>query len=490
MKEDFDKIFKSKLENYSSEYPDQMWGNIEQALHPKKKDRFGWYVLSISILALVGVGAFVGLSDSNLKKSDSAMVSLKDKLVSNTAETSELVEENIIANNSNEAELEPVVEALQHQIIPFEESVSDALEPKLPEVKEDSFFKNKMTQQTSANEIKRSALIEVSTPDQNKSKLKEKTRNKRTIIFTESILPEKDRLDNALSVKKSNLLDNRLNRHQVLNSLNALPLGIELQKKPELNLNMSVAPGTDCPSWVKDKMGLYLEAYYAPEFALRSLTAKSRDSIVTVNQIMRNQTESELMSFSLGARLMFMTPKGISFKLGLNYSQINERFTFVDPESIKYITIADVDPVSGDTLSVMTYTEYGSEKEKIVNRYRSFDFPLLIGFEKYRGNKWSYSFDGGIYLNLVSQQRGKFISPDGTRLWFTSDNDVNYKAFKRSLGVSVFASAGFMYHWVEGIDFFFRPSVRFYTQSFTLDNYPLNQNYVVVGIHTGLRYRF
>jgi len=119
---------------------------------------------------------------------------------------------------------------------------------------------------------------------------------------------------------------------------------------------------------------------------------------------------------------MFMTPSGISFKLGVNYSQINERFTWQDPESIREITIVDTDPISGDTLNTYVTYEYGTEVEERINKYKSIDIPILIGYEKHFKKKLSFSMNAGIYLNLIAKQRGMFIDPTGDRSWFSSDD--------------------------------------------------------------------
>ena len=297
--------------------------------------------------------------------------------------------------------------------------------------------------------------------------------------------------DGDREISSGTNLNNSLTRY--LNPIQDLKSDLNIESLREieefdLEVVLPVA-ATDCPSWVNEKLGLYLEIYGAPEFAMSALTAKSRDSMTIAHQQMREDTESSRMSYSLGGRLLFLTPSGISFKIGMNYSQINEKFSWVDPETERVFTIEDIDQ-NGDTISVTTYSEFGSEVFSIANSYKSLDIPILIGFEKYTGSKFSLSANAGIYVNITSEQRGMFIDPTGTRNWFTSSEDDFYKAYKNSVGISFFGSLGMMYHWVEGIDIFMEPSLRYYGQSMSLKSYPLNHRFVTVGLHTGIRYRF
>ncbi len=502
MNKDFDNIFKSKLENYSSDYPSNLWDNIESELHPVKKRRPFWlYALALLGIILIVGGVTYFSTTSNPEVAQET--SLLEKVVADTQSELNVQFSKELKSSASSPDVytSDSVEFVEHPIsIKYADESNKVEKLKKNETDNLNPITSVSTNTAFLNDPLNTSAVRVK---------KDKRQNKRKIVFTEPIFVDKKR-GSSIDLNKLLLKSNqekskesrgntsietiKIQESNVVASSRGLPMStmvpLNTEQKLDLNLNLFAAKGSDCPSWVKDKMGLYLEAYYSPEVALRSLTAKSRDSSIMQNQIDRNDSESTLLSYSMGARMMFMTPRGISFKIGLNYSQINEKFSYQDPESQRDITVVDTDPITGDTLDIYTYTEFGSEKEEIINRYKSFDLPVLVGFELYKGKKWSYSFDAGIYLNLHAEQRGKFFDPTGQRNWFTSDENGSYRAFKNSLGISTYASAGLMYHWIEGIDFYFKPSIRYFTQSFTLGDYPLNQNYVVLGLNSGIRYRF
>lgn len=526
MNRDFDNIFRSKLDNHESEVPSGIWDEIEMAIEPsKEKNRYFLYCLMFLFVCTSVIGILEYQVGNSLSQSTTirTIQEINDQTSTPKVQKSIIIDqktdsnlESKLANAQKEFEKRNPIRSNQNKI-----EVKQEIERESPDLEHYSNKKTKNIFQSieSSRTINSTNSKTISSAIKQlgvKSKTKiKKARNKRKITFTEPMANIKNKLgylrlktnsskkelrtsNKFRDFKKSILKDNDANSKSSIDSkfikvspLPSLVFESKDDRLPSPSMRMTVPAATDCPSWVKEKLGFYLEAYYAPEFALRSITAKNRDTLSVTNQNARNESEKSLISYSLGARALFLTPSGISFKLGLNYSQINERFIWQDPESERTVTVVDKDPITGDTLSVNSYIEFGSEKIEIVNRYKSFDIPLLIGFEKYKGKKLSYSMNAGIYLNLISEQRGMFFDPNGNRAWFTSDNSAgNYKAYKSSLGLSFFASAGLMYHWVEGIDFFAEPSVRFYSQSFTLKDYPLNQKYIAVGIHTGIRYRF
>ncbi len=516
MNKDFDKIFKSKLENHGSSYPADMWDNIDAAINPPKRNtRVWWFTfLVIGVIGLISGVVFLNDSVDSVENSTISELNTSERTnaVTNYDNLTSLEEVKAIEENNSTQKLSGNSDISKKDQSDNMEKISSS---------QSEFSKLNTTENRNTGEDKNMTSFTVKSDRSNSMTLQsKKSINKRKITFTEPLLSldtKSQNVDNTGLGLSSNVsspstgTNYLIGQNSSINSLwdktkrfkkeplyfknlASLPTLGDLKYRemaPLLDMEVAVAPAssTDCPSWVREKLGLYLEAYYAPEYGVRSLTAKDRDSTVIAHQNSRNDTEKALISYSLGARALFLTPSGISFKLGINYAQINERFTWQDPESIREITIVDTDPMTGDTLNTYVSYEYGTDVEERINRYKSIDLALLIGYEKHYRKKLSFSMNAGIYLNLIAKQRGMFIDPAGDRSWFSSD-DGSYDAYKRSIGVSFFASGGLMYHWVDGIDFFAEPSLRFYTQSMTLNAYPLNQNYLVLGIHTGIRYKF
>ncbi len=530
MNKDFDHLFKSKLEQHESPYPSGMWDAIDKEINPRKKNR-ALFILPIAFVAIALISVLVWnmydtkatistadtathpsdilsteeyspLADkqdnaySNQAASDPKKVEIKNNFKNEGVQLSDqsksLKEYNSVAKQSKGLEAKANENSLSDFTAASSENKSSA--------NKNNINSNRLSKNDAVLEIARSKRkslrrnsITFSQPLLGRNNASQKTK-KDLEIDTKTSTGELENVDDVLeSASLSNSLSRYINPVQDLSSITYYTEStyIESNRDKEIfELEVMIpAAATDCPSWVNEKLGLYLEVYGAPEFAMSALTAKSRDSLTVVHQQTRENTESSRMSYSLGGRLLFLTPSGLSFKIGMNYSQINEKFSWVDPETERVITIEDIDQ-NGDTIGVQTYSEFGSDVFNIANSYKSLDIPILIGFEKYSGNKFSLSANAGIYVNITSEQRGMFIDPTGTRNWFSSSEDNHYRAYKNSVGISFFGSLGMMYHWVEGIDIFMEPSVRYYSQSMSLNSYPLNHRFVTVGLHTGIRYRF
>ncbi len=542
MSKDFDKLLKSKLENHESEFPSDMWGAIDSAINPvQKAPRYGlWAMFGLGITSLILGLLYINISDGEaIIETEPSLSSTSATTLSDLDEKQVTISDLVKKEDSLDATLFAEDKKENQQVlnqdleINNEEIVINTSASKSSFASQEEVFVPSNSSLALANTSARansSASASTSTSinsDANSSvgvnsnanvtakssgvirsknseiKTTEKNITKRKISFSEPLLQgSSSELNNAFSAQKlkkdvaDDIVDTKQGNSNNASFQNLLAISkipslyekMESRTAPQLDLGFRAA-ATDCPSWVHEKLGLYLEAYYAPEYGIRSLTAKSRDSLVVANQNIRNETEEALLSFSFGARAMFLTPSGISFKLGVNYSQINERFTWQDPESIRETTVHEIDAMTGDTINTFVTFEFGTEVEERINKYKSIDLPILIGYDKYLKKKLSLTMNAGIYLNMIAIQRGMFIDPEGNRAWFSSqDGDVD--AYERSLGVSFYVSGGLLYHWVPGIDLFVQPSVRYYNKSLTLDSYPLNQNYAVIGLNTGIRYKF
>jgi len=482
MNRDFDNIFKSKLANHESPYPSTMWDAIDKEINPPRKNR-GLLLLPIALIAIMLVSYLVweeiNTSDPVLSQEHSIpATSLVDNANSNSSNANLTANLNLnmhsLIEQSDESEIYKSDVVLGNDIdnnLTNRETTNSELTAIYSEL--NSTVSSTSEKSIQSGTIKTTVATKVITENSEfttaDNKEPKKAVRRKSITFTQPLLSASSRSKTTEELKNSNTasnsslsLDRFISTPSLLKSLASIQEDREMEK-----FDMEVTPpmaATDCPSWVNEKLGLYLEIYGSPENAVSST---------------RNDTESARVSYSLGGRLLFLTPSGISFKIGMNYSQINEKFEWVDPETIKFII--EVNEETGDTISSTTI--YGSEIFRIANSYKSLDIPLLIGFEKYSGNKLSLSANAGIYVNVLAEQRGMFIDPNGDRNWFSSSDNTHYKAYKNSVGISFFGSLGMMYHWVEGIDIFVEPSVRYYSQSMSLNNYPLNHR-------LGIRYRF
>ena len=91
-----------------------------------------------------------------------------------------------------------------------------------------------------------------------------------------------------------------------------------------------------CATFGNGRWRLYASALLSPDLVFRKLESKNSESDSYVQT--RETTESQRLSYSAGLNITAVSGFGLSIRTGLNYSQINERFDYVNEreETIDY----------------------------------------------------------------------------------------------------------------------------------------------------------
>lgn len=245
----------------------------------------------------------------------------------------------------------------------------------------------------------------------------------------------------------------------------------------------------DCPSFVTDRTGIYFDLYWSHEYGVSNFTAANQE--LEAYQILRESTESSTYSYSVGGRMTMMLPNGLGLKTGLNFSQYNERFNYLDPKSNDIQTVIIIDTIDGmvvrDTNRIVIP---GSREISITNRYTSLDIPLLLSYEWDVRERMYMTVNGGIYLNLLFRESGKVITPGGEVIDLSASGGDNKSFYKDNVGLSLFGSVGLHYRWIKNIDLILEPNFRLLLKSATTTEYPLKHKWFTGGLITGVRYNF
>lgn len=449
-----DNILKNKLRGHEMAFSNSLWSDIEVQLDTRQKKWAWWHISLLAILgiSLLGLIMIWGKSSqaSEIASADVVSSPIPPKGDENLSLSALGLDENVNKRN-NEAsvsELDLIGKSLPQTIA--KESVVDALTPEIatPEI-----------------DVLPNAHIPASTSERTEKSTSQQTNERDNLI---------------LDLPKNNREISSSENMMTLQYLRAQPLS-HVASPPRLRTKI------DCPVFGKKSPGLYFDIYWNSEFAMRSLDAKNIE--FEEYKAQRNDSESSLYSYSLGARFIYLSPKNWFLKAGLNYTQINEKFQFAGAETIRFEIQEVVDPVTGevtrDTLSITP----GRETLKIFNKYRMVDIPILVGYEKALSKDFSLTVSGGIHFNIIFRQKGRMIShTTGQPAIFTS-SEKEIEAFKTNMGVSLALSGGILYHWKPRIDLFAEPVFRYYLKSATISTYPLEQNYLNVGLSLGARFR-
>jgi hypothetical protein len=253
-------------------------------------------------------------------------------------------------------------------------------------------------------------------------------------------------------------------------------------------------PAKACP-FVSDYQNKSVDIYFSNDYGAKTLIASSGDFLKY--KTIRNETESAQYSFSAGVRFGYNLSYRWNLHTGFNYSQINEKFEYTDPESkqTRVITIKDYIYQNGKIIDSVINEKLvevpGTSKLKIYNKYRSFDIPVIARYTMYANTHISLSAQAGVYLNLATQQRGVIMDTDSvTPVSINSDQSAESEIFKTQAGISVYGAISVALHLTSSLDFLIEPNVRFQTESMTTGNYPLTQRFNTIGLAAGVRYKF
>lgn len=221
----------------------------------------------------------------------------------------------------------------------------------------------------------------------------------------------------------------------------------------------------------------------------RSLTVKGNEFNDYLNQ--RDQTEQTLETIHLGIHGSILHRSGWELTTGIDLTQINEELNYQNSETT-FDTISNqvwgfaINPY-GDTTEI--YDDVINSRTTIFtkrtfNNYRMLDIPILIGYHKTRLN-WSVGLQVGIVANLRLKTTGAILNANESFTDLEASSD-----FKSNVGLSYYLGASGKYFITNNLHISLNPFFRFFPKSFTAENYPLKQNYQLLGGSLGIGFRF
>jgi len=234
----------------------------------------------------------------------------------------------------------------------------------------------------------------------------------------------------------------------------------------------------------KDKWTLDILA--SPDWSFRSLSPKESAYADYVES--REATESPDFNYSAGIRVSYVHPSGFIGRVGVNYSQINEKFeSSIENEEV--ITIRNIFGPLGDVVGTDTLREASINQQFTNNRFESIDLPVIFGYER-NLKKLSVSANAGFLFNVLFRSKGDFLSPmDGKPVSFDENIPDSYPAFRNSLGVGLYAGLSLSYPVNSKLQFVVEPHLKTYPKTITRDQYMVNQKYLLTGLSIGLRHQ-
>lgn len=251
--------------------------------------------------------------------------------------------------------------------------------------------------------------------------------------------------------------------------------GSTLNKRSLFNIK---EPG--CPSIEKNAAGnkTYIEVYAGPDYAFRNMSDTGNSAYLQK----RKESTKFSSAFSAGIRYTKVFSNGISFRTGINYSQINEKFTYSEGNIVQVVYIINN---AGDTIG--SYMTSGTRYKTTQNKFRTIDVPLVLGYEL--GNSRLHAnINAGVIVNAYSWQKGEVLDSSYKPVNITTGKSNSQYQFKTNIGVGFTGGVSIYYKLNERWHLLVEPYFRYNLTPASKDVITFKQKYNTAGLHIGVRY--
>lgn len=206
----------------------------------------------------------------------------------------------------------------------------------------------------------------------------------------------------------------------------------------------------------------------------------------------RNATEKSLEAISAGLQYTMATKKGLTFKAGLDYMRLNEKFHTDYTEKkveviqgVLSITVDGAGAIIDQTMGSKTVTTTKEYSNTAYNRFQFFNLPLGMGYQK-TNKKRGWEISAGFDVNLSTRFQGTQFNTAGYPSAYVYPGTTGI--YKRNIGLGAWGAYGYAWklnrrlNWQASV----RASVPF--RSVSANAYALSQRYFYMGLHTGLSF--
>ena len=233
-----------------------------------------------------------------------------------------------------------------------------------------------------------------------------------------------------------------------------------------------------------------LDIYAGPDYTPMKFTPKSSADAHYAE--LRDRTESALESFSLGVQYNIRHRKGFFFGVGVNYSQIDEKFELKSLQSDTMfrngVVRIDIDSVGGKHMQTgqKRIFEVTNWDKRTYNYYRFLSIPLTIGYG-FGVGRFGIEPAVGLDINLFHIKKGEILLPSGLPAYITDGHPKEVDVYRTWTGLSLTGAVKVLYPYTDRLDFFAEPYLRLPLRSMTVSSYSLDQKRDTYGLRLGVR---
>lgn len=470
MEDNYKDIFKKNFDDHEDDIdPQIIWDNVR----PKKKSRFLWFILN-SFLVLVVVTALYFMFNID-KEADEV----------NRAQSSEFAigeddggGKESVNKNKNDAQLVQKNMASIDKIIEadLKESKSNLIEHASSQIPKQTF-----TEVRKQNEINIKLTNLPTTP---------RTNNERLLANTNEV-KESVQNDDRKNIEKEDLkiivtndLIESSNEPITINYLGTLGLNKLLIGDREIpKLTMSISDYVAEQDVVKQKVKLDNKISFSINGGYGFLQANRSANNLGSEQLLnaRNNTVEELEAARINMLVNYHLGSKISISSGLQYSRINELFTWTGSQlrqaNGQYITeILETPEETFITYEEGEFDQRVVRNMKIYNKTNLVSVPVILNLHHAVGD-FSFSIGGGVEANVFQWRDGFVLDPQNNPM---SLQDQEQSKF----GLNYVAKLGVEYALNEKL----KLAVNFDYVQLKQTELNLKSRYNITNLGLGLRY--
>lgn len=460
----FDDFVKQQFNGYSPNVPGHIWENIIDKRKSRPKGFWvsmlsGRNLLILSLLLLIGGGtSYLLFSPAGNNSSTKNVAVDKNIPSSQTINTSS-------EKNNNESKPTAVSDKPAEEEKNIADVVADetSVNPGNSSNHDNLFIPSSRKNRTKNNEVNKNEEVNKDNADEINKDALSVIQNSKEV--TNTILFSPFRFNNARELSEA----------KILNSKNNIKL-------------------PDCPAIEKNAAGnkKYWEIYAGPDHAFESY--KTYGDTASNNYLQKRKASTKFASaFSAGVRYTKVFNNGTSVRTGVNYTQVNEKFLYFNPNEIKYVTVITTRVViraPGDTIFIndtLQYQQTGTRIKTTYNRYRNIDIPLVIGYELGNG-KIHANINAGVIINIYSWYKGDVLDSLYQPVTMTTGKSNSIYQLKNNIGIGFLGSISVYYKMTDNLHLLLEPYFRYNLSPISKQNLNLQQKYNIAGLRAGVRF--
>lgn len=475
MRENFEDLY-----DYESPYSDKVWEEVNKSLSSSEdKQRLRFYMFSLMFF-LVGASGGYLLMQSDHYFDNSPI--LEDFVLSDLSSSG--IQEDASKNTANELEFLP-----QKSTILNHSSYSNTLvfESKVDLNDERSNAVGTDNRALSVTEVVSSSI------KLNETQLNDAPPSSITVLDSERKIISMDQYIPKLQFGQNNhsvrpvLSATKSLPHRIQTTFNKANSSYSVLKDIESRLSQN--HGAGCPTFGDAAYRLYTWSELGVLLPFSQF--KSKGNTQEYEQA-RSNTERALLSPEIGVGLGVGFKDGYLVEAGVQYANWREKFSYTDPESIKYQTVIKIDTTITQidtTITMDTFTELIEGSRVIVhnNIHESFSIPVLAGYNFDLSKNFSLGIKAGAIFNIHLQSKGKMLDHLMIARSIGEQSD-QIQPYRTKLTTQFVFGGQLNYKFSPDVYAYVSHSFRYTPRSLTKENYALSQRYINPTINIGIKY--